>query len=75
MFRGAGPRLGHDEVAARHERLLVRGGDHLAGPKRRQDGAEAHNATRPDHHEVDVVARRELDERIRAVDAKRAGRN
>ncbi len=52
--RGALAGQGHHEMAAGDERLLVRGGDDLAGPQRREDRAEADDAPRADHDEIDV---------------------
>jgi hypothetical protein len=55
----------HHEVAARDERLLVRGRDDLAGFERGEDRPEADDAAGADDDEVDVVARRERFERVR----------
>ena len=72
----AGARLVHHEVAAGHERLLVRGRDDLARPERGEDRPERHDAAGAHDHEVDVVAGRE---RSRAsapptASSRRAGR-
>ena len=56
----------HDEVAAGDEGLLVRRRDDLAGAQRGEDRPQADDAAGGDDDEVDVVARRELLERIRS---------
>ena len=61
-------------MAAGDERLLVRRGHDLAGTQRREDGAEADDPAGGDDHQVDVVARRELLERVGPADPLRAGR-
>ena len=73
-FGRPGSGLGHHEVAARHERLLVGGRDDLAGPKGGEDGAQAHDAAGRDDHEVHVRSGRELLEGARAARLGAAGR-
>ena len=70
---GAHPRQRHHEVAARDERLLVGGGDDLAGSQGREDRPEADDAAGPDDDEVDVVADRQRLEGVGAADALGAG--
>ena len=53
--RGQARRLGHDEVAARDERLLVGGRHDLAGAQRSQDGPQRDHAARTDDDDVHVV--------------------
>ena len=54
----------HDQVAARHERLLVGRRHDLARGQRGQRGGQADEAARGDDHQVHVVPRRERQERI-----------
>ena len=70
---GLGPGLGHDEVPARDERLLVGRRDDLAGPQRRERRPQRHDAAGPDDHEVHVIPGGELDEGVLAPDAGHAG--
>ena len=53
---GTSPGQRHDQVAARDQRLLVGGGDDLAGAERREHRAQAHDAARADDDQVHVVA-------------------
>ncbi len=62
-LRGEPARLGHDQVPSRDERFLVRRRDDLARRERRQHRPQADDAARGHDDEVDVVARRELDQR------------
>ena len=64
---GQGSRARHHEVAAGDERLLVGRRDDLAGLERGEDRPQADDATGPDDDHVDVVAGRELDERVRSL--------
>ena len=68
------PRQRHHQVAAGDQGLLVGGRDDLAGAQRGKDRPQADDATRPDDHEVHVVADRERLEGVRAADALGAGR-
>ena len=73
--RGQCPRERHDEVAAGDERLLVGRRDDLAGPQRGDDRDEADDAARPDDDEIDVIAGRELHQRVGPGDEARPGRD
>ena len=71
---GEGASEGHHQVAARHERLLVRGRDDLPGTERGEDRAQADDPAGPDDHEVHVVPHRQGLEGVRATDPFRACR-
>ena len=62
----------HHEVAARDERLLVGRGHDLPGAQGGQDRPKADDAAGRDDDEVDVVARGERLEGVRAADPCRA---
>ena len=57
----------HHEMTARDERLLVGRGHDLATPQRRQDGSEAHHPSCSHQHQVDVVGRGHVLERLWTV--------
>ena len=66
--------IGHDEMAAGDQRLLVGRGHDLAGAEGGKDRAQADDAPGRHDDEVDVVARRELGERVVARGPLRARR-
>ena len=72
---GKTARLGHDDVAAGDQRLLVGRGHDLASTQRREDRPKADDAPRRDDDEIDIVARGKLDERCVARGPFRALRD
>ena len=64
----------HDDMAAGDQGLLVGRRDDLAGTKRGEDRSKADDTTGRDDHEIDVVTRGELEERLVARGPIRAAR-
>ena len=74
--RGGRPPPGerHDQVTARHQRLLVGRRDDLARGQRRQRGGQADHAACGDKDQVHILARRQREQRVRPLLAVDAGR-
>ena len=63
----------HDQVAARHQRLLVGRGHDLARLQRREDGPQGDQPARGNDHKINVRTRGNRLERVWAADEVRSG--